>query len=251
MMTIEASKDLKAALRRLRLSPLLDTLPTRLALAKEKHMPHEDFLLLLCHDEISRRDAQATQGRAHKAGLDPTMAAGAWDETAKVSYDRAKLAELLTLRFVAAHQNVQILGPVGVGKTFWAHALGHLACARGLKVACVPAIKMHRGLRAGRLDQTWAEQMRRLCTADLLIIDDFAQQPLNEVDTGDFSEIVGERLQRRSTIVTSNRDPDEWLEMMTPQLQAQAALDRFVNQAHDLVIDGESYRKRRKPGRSE
>lgn len=248
MMPHEVSKELKAALRRLRLSPMLATLPVRLGQAQEKSMPHQDLMLLVCQDEIDRRGAQATQLRAEKAGLDPGMVRGAWDTTAKVTYDRQKLEELLTLRFVDAHQNVQLLGPVGVGKTFWAHALGHLACARGHKVVCESAVKMHRNLRAARLDQSWNTQMRRLCMADVLIIDDFAKEALNALDTSDFSEIVGERLHKRATILTSNRDPAEWLEVMTPQLQAQAAVDRFSNSAHDLVIDGESYRKRQKPG---
>lgn len=249
-MTANVGNDLAAVLRRLRLSPILGTLAVRLQQAREKHMNHEDFLLLVCRDEIERRDGQATHLRSQKAGLDPQMVSGAWDTSAAVQYDRSKLEELQTLRFVEAHQNVVIVGPVGVGKTFWAHALGQLACSRGQKVLCETAIKLHRNLRAARLDQSWSEQMRRLCQADLLIIDDFAQQPLDALDTSDFNEIVSERLHRRSTIVTSNRDPAEWLEMMTPQLQAQAAVDRFVNAAHDLEIDGESYRKRQKPGRS-
>lgn len=94
-------------------------------------------------DEIARRQSTAAQRRADDAGLDPDMVMDRWDKTAKVHYDRRVLAELMTLRFIEGHRNVIILGPVDVGKTFLAHALGHLACNGGFQVRVHGADKQH------------------------------------------------------------------------------------------------------------
>jgi len=134
MTTEVISPDLKVVLRRLKLSPLLDTLPERLVLARQQKTPHQDWLLLLLSDEVARRNSLAISLRAQRAHLDPTMHLEAWDPTAKVTLDRALLNELVSLRFLDAHAHVAIVGPVGVGKTFLAHALGHIACRRGTSV---------------------------------------------------------------------------------------------------------------------
>ena len=140
-----------------------------------------------------------------------------------------------------------VLGPVGVGKTMIAHGLGHIASARGKSVVCLRADEMFARLRAGRLDRTHAAELRRLVTVDVLVVDDFAQRPMDADDTADFAEIVEKRHRKASMVMTSNRDPSEWQAMMAEPLHAQAVVDRFTNNAHDLVIEGESYRKQQKP----
>jgi DNA replication protein DnaC len=89
--------------------------------------------------------------------------------------------------------------------------------------------------------------MRRLTGIELLILDDFALQPLDPTETADFYQLCVERHQRTSTVVTSNRTPEEWLAMMADPLLAQSAVDRLSSTAHELVIEGESYRRRQKP----
>ena len=89
--------------------------------------------------------------------------------------------------------------------------------------------------------------MRRLATVELLIIDDLALQLLDAASAIDFYELCVERHQRAATIVTSNRTPDEWLTMMADPLLAQSAVDRLVSTAHELIIEGPSYRQRQKP----
>ena len=90
--------------------------------------------------------------------------------------------------------------------------------------------------------------MRKLLRVDLLIIDDFALQPLDTLDTADIYELIVERHRAAATIVTSNREPIEWLAYMADPLLAQSAIDRLQSAAHELVLDGESYRQRQKPG---
>src|SRR4030067_1016686 len=129
------SQDLKTVLRRLKLGRMLDTLPERFTLARKQQMTHQDFLLLVLCDEASRRDGQAATIRAQRARLDSAMCLERWDETARVHYDKTLLNELASLRFIEACAHVTIVGPVGVGKTFLAHALGHLRGRRGRPAA--------------------------------------------------------------------------------------------------------------------
>jgi len=241
------SPDLRAALRRLKLSPMTETLPERLRLARERAMPYQDFLELVLAEECERRNHLAASQRAQKARLDPALQLEAWDDTAKVTFDRQLLAELASLRFIEARQNAFILGPVGVGKTHIASGLGHLACRRGYSVLFARTEGLLKQLRASRLDHSVEREMRRLIAIDLLVLDDFLLDALDPTESRDVYEILLERHHRHSTIVTSNRAPEEWLAMLSDPLRAQSVIDRLTNAAYELVLDGESYRRRQKP----
>jgi DNA replication protein DnaC len=241
------SPDLKATLRRLRLSRILDALPERLVLARHQNMPHQDWLLLVLNDEVARRDSLAVTLRVQKAHLDPTMHLDAWDPSAKVTFDHALLNELTSLRFLDAHTHVAIVGPVGVGKTFLAHALGHIACRRGATVLAVRTDHLLKTLRHARLDHSHEAELRKVLAVDLLVLDDFAIDALDAPESRDLYDILLERHRTGSMIVTSNRGPDEWLATFADPVRAQSAIDRFTSNAYDLILEGESYRARLKP----
>lgn len=250
MTTDVVSPDLTLALRRLKLSGLLNTLPERLALAQSQKMPYQDFLLLQLSDEVARREGQAARLRAQRAQLEETMQLEAWDATAKVTFDKMLLNELASLRFLESHRHVAIVGPVGVGKTFLAHALGHIACRRAFSVLSLRGDAMLKTLRHARLDNTYEAELRKLIAVDLLIVDDFGLDAMDAVESRDAYEIFTERHRAGSMIVTSNRGPDEWLSTFADPMRAQSAIDRFTGNAYDFVIDGESYRARQKPTRA-
>jgi DNA replication protein DnaC len=239
--------ELRQLLRRLKLGQLMPTLPERLALARANTLSHAEFLELILSDEVSRRDATSAARRARAAGLDPVMRLDRWDATAQITYDRAVLDELFSLRFVADAANAIIMGPVGVGKTFLATALGHAAVRARHAVHFERAGQLLKRLRASRLDNSHDEQIRKLIRVDLLILDDFCLQPIDAADTADIYEIIVERHRAAATAVTSNREPAEWLALMADPLLAQSAIDRLQSAAWELVIDGESYRRRQKP----
>ena len=239
--------DLTKTLRALKLGGMSTTLPERLVLARTRSMGHAAFLQLVLGDEVTRRESRSAMLRARTAGLDPAMRLDTWDEPADLSYDRALLSDLTSLRFTEAGHSVLILGAVGVGKTHLATALGHIGIRRRLSVHAARTDKLFTRLRAARLDNTLAAEMRKLARVDLLILDDFALRNLDTTETNDFYELIVERHRKKATIVTSNRDPSEWLSMMSDALLAQSAIDRLTSGAHTLIIEGPSYRQRGRP----
>lgn len=245
--TPTVNSDLVDALKRLRLGRIAATLPERLVLAEKQEMAFDELLLMILTDEISRRDNAAADNRATEAGLDPSMRLELWDKSAKVSFDKKVLAELVSLRFLETHRHVCILGPVGVGKTFLASALGHIACRHGYHVKFARADETLKRLRQSRFDNSRDAEMVALTTVDLLILDDFALEPMTKEESKDVYQLFLERTGRGSIIVTSNRDTAEWLAMFDDVLLAQSAVDRFRNSAYDFVVDGDSYRPKLKP----
>ena len=239
--------DLAATLRRLKLGQVLNTLPERLALAKTNNLSHAEFLQIVLADEISRRDSTSATLRAKAAGLDPAMTFDRWDPTAAVTYDRKLVDELASLRFIENSNNVIIMGPVGVGKTFIATALGHAAIRRRHSTHFERADRLLKRLRVARLDNSHDTEIRKLLRVEVLILDDFALATLDAQDTATIYEIIVERHRRATTIITSNREPNEWISLMTDPLLAQSAIDRLHSAAHDLIIEGDTYRTRQRP----
>ena len=246
-MTTNVDPDLAATLRRLKLGQILTTLPERLTLAKTNRLSHAEFLQIVLSDETSRRDSSSATRRARTAGLDRTMTLDAWDPTATVAYDHHLWDELVSLRFVDNANNLIVMGPVGVGKTFLATALGHIAIRRRRSVHFERTDRLLKRLRISRLDNSHDTEIRKLLKVDVLILDDFALAALGHDDTADIYELVVERHRRASTILTSNREPNEWIALMTDPLLAQSAVDRLKSNAHELIIEGDSYRNRQKP----
>jgi DNA replication protein DnaC len=172
--------DLKATLRSLKLGKLTATLPERLTLARQSNMPHADFLQLILSDEVTRREAGSITLRARNAGLDPSMRTETWDPSAAIRYDQQLWNELVSLRFLDAPYGALILGPVGVGKTHLATALGHIAIRRRRTVHMARADKLFKRLTAARLDNTldyecarslkmrmWASLAVRMCGREI------------------------------------------------------------------------------------
>lgn len=244
---MEIKNSLKTVLKRMRLSGMLNTLPDRVAYAKKTKMSYPDLLELVLQDEIDRRDQVGLMNRLQKAQFEEEQVFENFDWDAEITFDRDKIRDLFSLGFLQRKEDVIFMGPAGVGKTFLASALGHSACRAQKKVLFIRADTMLKELRQSRADNSTDKLMRKLVACDLLIIDDFGLRKLNHEKSSDIYELIIERHRRSSTIFTSNRSTDEWIPLFDDPLLAQSALDRLAHNAHQVAIEGESYRQKQGP----
>ena len=140
------------------------------------------------------------------------------------------------------------MGPVGVGKSHLAEALGHAACRAGKHVLFCRADELFKEFLQARADHTTSKTLRRYLAPHLLIVDDFALRRLDARQSSDIYEVIIKRHKRATTICTSNRTVEEWIPQFDDPMLAQSALDRLAHNAHQVFIEGESYRERLAPG---
>lgn len=239
--------DLVRLLKRLKLGALAPTLPERLTLARAQQLDYAAFLTLLLADEVSRRDQQALERRLVLAGFEERASLAAFDWAAPVQLDKRALQALVSLQFLARKEHVIFVGPVGVGKTFLAQALGTAAARTGHSVRFCRADRLLKELAQARADHTFEAVFRRYLAPELLIVDDFGLHRLTAQQSQDLYELIVERHRRSSFIFTSNRAVEEWLGLFDDPILGNSALDRLAHGAHQLVLDGPSYRARLAP----
>jgi DNA replication protein DnaC len=246
----EVKSSLKVVLKRLKLSGLLPPLPDRAAYAQKAGLAPLDFLELALQDEIDRREQKNLTNRVGRAGFSEPQTFEDFDWDVPVSFDRDRVRDLFSLAFLQRREDVIFMGPVGVGKTSLACALGHSACRAGHRVLFLRSDHLLKLIHQSRADNSTERALRSLLTPDLLIIDDFGLRRLNAQQSSDFYEVIIERNRRASTIMTSNRAIEEWIPLFDDPILAQSALDRLAHNGHQIVMEGPSYRSRQRPGRS-
>ena len=241
---------LAPALKALGLSGMLDTLDARLAEARAGTLGHAGFLQVLCEDELARRDAAKVTRRIRAARFPAEATIENFDFGYNPKLPAAQIRDLARLEFIAAGEGILAYGPVGVGKSHLAAALGHQACRRGHDVTFTTCSKLLAHLAGGHADRSFDARVRKLAKTTMLIVDDFAMREFTAAQADDLYELLTERVGRpgRSLILTSNRSPSDWYPLFPNAVVGESILDRVLNTSHHLLLDGKSYRPRRRPG---
>ncbi len=229
-------------LKQLRLSGILDTLEVRTQQAIAEQWSYGEFLTRLVQDEVERRQGKQLTLRIRRSGIASAKTLESFDFGFNPTLNRQQLYDLATCEFVRQHRNVLICGQTGVGKSHLAQALAHEAARKGFDVVFTAADAMLRHIHAGRADGTYERRLAGYLRPPLLILDDFGLKPLPPSGPADLYDVINERYERGSIILTSNRAPGEWPELFGDPLLASAGLDRLEHRASVLLITGRSYR---------
>jgi len=244
---MKPSPSMQLTLKSLRLSGIADSLEARLNEAKESSLGYLEFLQIILQDEVERRYAGAVNRRLKQAAFQEHKALEEFDFTAVAGSNPKEIKDLGNCLFIERHEHVLLYGPPGTGKTHLAQALGNRACRNNYSVMFTTAAKLFRKLAAARIECSYEETMRTVLKPQLLIIDDLGLTAFTQEQTEAFYEIVAERHQAGSIIITSNRPPGDWPGLFPDQVLANSLMDRLAHKAHHLPLKGESYRKRGRP----
>jgi DNA replication protein DnaC len=239
-------------LKSLRLSGILETLDVRNRQAIDDKISYVEFLERLLEDEVERRAQKQLEMRMRRASFSSDKSIERFDWSFNPSINRQQVLDLAICRWIDRKEVVLIVGPSGVGKSHIAQALGQEACRRGYNVLFTSVSKMLSHVNGGRADGTHARRLAGYVRPELLILDDFGLKTLRGSEQEDLYEVINERYEHSSLMLTSNRDYQEWPEVFADNpLLASAALDRLAHRAHLITITGASYRAGQKPMKNE
>jgi len=242
---------LLSCLRTLKLSGMLETLDARLAQARAGELGHLEFLQVLCHDEITRRESVAMSRRLRRAHFEQQLTLEGFDFAASPKLPAAQIRDLAALRWLAAGESVVLYGPVGVGKSHVAQALGHLAIRQGAEVRFTKTSRLLATLAGGHADRSFDKRLAELVRPPVLILDDFAMREHTSAQADDLYEPVSARASAgRSLVITANRAPVDWYPLFPNPVVAESLLDRLINTSHQVFMNGPSYRPNKRPGRA-
>jgi DNA replication protein DnaC len=206
----------------------------------------DEMLNLLLQAEWDDRETQKANRRLQNARFRFSASIEEIDWVTPRGINKTQLLRFCDASFVKNAENVLVTGPTGVGKSYIATALGHLACQMGYKVNYFLSQKLFATLRMSKADESYLKLIKRIERQDLLIIDDFGMQPLDQVTRMMLLEIIEDRHQTKSTVIASQLPVEKWYEVIGESTVADAILDRLVHTSHRIELSGESMRKKKK-----
>lgn len=231
-------------LQALKLTGMSEALDEQLRSPDIDQLAFEERLGLMVDREITARDNRRLKARLKKARLRQNACLEDIDYRHPRGLKREQIQQLLGNRWIQEHQNVIITGPTGVGKTWLACALAQKACRDGHTVQYLRLPRLLQDLNLARADGRYPKLMAGYAKTDLLLLDDWGLAPLSEGQRRDLLEIVEDRHNLKSTMITSQMPVEHWHELIGDPTLADAILDRLIHNAHRVPLKGESLRKK-------
>jgi DNA replication protein DnaC len=203
----------------------------------------DDYLALLTDHEWEERQNKKIQRLLKQAGFrqKATLAEVSYSESRNL--DKNMFQRLSSLDFIARNENIIFTGPSGVGKSYLAQALGHQACMMEYKVFYTITSRLFKRFKLSRADGTYMKELNKLSKMDVLILDDFGLQSLDKHDRETLMDIIDDRYNQKSTIVSSQIPVSVWYDIIGEGTIADAILDRLINSSHRIDLNGDSLRK--------
>lgn len=212
-----------------------------------ERLSHAEWLGLVLDHELTLRRQKRFEARARAAKLRQAASVEDVDYRTARGLDRALFLKLSTCDWIRERRNLIITGPCGVGKSWLACALGHKACREDLSVLYHRTPRLFAALDLARHDGRYGKLLRAIARAKLLVLDDWGPEPLTADQQRDLMEIVEDRYDSGSLLITSQVPVEKWYDMFGNPTLADAVLDRVVHNAYRITLSGESLRKTRRP----
>lgn len=209
----------------------------------KKDIEPSDLIGLLADAEWMHRENRKLDSRLRNAKLKQQACIEDIDYAHARGLSKSVVMDLASSRWAQSHQNILLTGPTGVGKSYVACALGQKACRDGFSVVYRRASRLFDELAQARGDGTYPNLLRRLAKAQVLILDDFALEPLGASQRKELLEVLEDRYKVSSTIVTSQLEPKDWHAVIGDATLADSICDRLIHNAHRVKLDGDSIRK--------
>jgi len=232
-------------LEALRFSGMAKALTEQMAVPDIEELSFEERLGLLVDREMTEREDRRLKTRLRQAKLRQSACVEDIDYRQPRGLDKSLILDLAGCQWIKRHLNIMITGPTGVGKTWIACALAQKACREGHRALYLRLPKLLQELPIAKGDGTYIKLLNRLAKIDVLIIDDWGLSKLLAEQRRDLLEILEDRYDSRSTIVTSQLPVDKWHDIIGDPTLADAILDRLVHNAYKINLRGESMRKRK------
>jgi len=234
--------ELERALRALRLSGMTATLEVRAQQVAQHEMNFVEAFSWLVQDELDRRRSRLLDRRFALSGLPERKDLKDFDWSYNQKIPKRQVFELATLKFIEAREGALFIGPPGVGKSFIAKVLAHVAVQRGYKVLYREAHTLIAEINEARELGGIRKYHAQLKAAELLVIDDLFLRKLPSNAGDELADVLMSRYEKLSTIITSNRGIDDWPRLLGDVVVVTPLLDRLMHRGHLLKFEGKSWR---------